>query len=269
VRRTAVRPLTLRGLSCEQLEQRRLLVAQIDAGQHFLAPNAADQRVPVLVSGDEPITGVNLRAQLGDGVGPGEEPTFAGLDLSNALWQSLPVVVLGGPVREAPSLMQASVVLRNNGDTVSPPGVLGRMQIDTTGIFSGQFEFRLSHTGIGFDTDLLGDAAEIVNGSVAIAEAGDATLDGLFSSADLVLVFQAGEYEDDISQNSDWGDGDWNGDGEFSTADLVAAFQDGSYEAGSRPAAFKHHDLSSDKVAAALAALAIVDGTDLIRHRRP
>lgn len=60
---------------------------------------------------------------------------------------------------------------------------------------------------------------------------GDADLDGVFGTQDLVTVFQAGEYEDDVSLNSTWATGDWNGDSEFDTNDLVVAFQDGAYEA--------------------------------------
>jgi hypothetical protein len=60
---------------------------------------------------------------------------------------------------------------------------------------------------------------------------GDANLDVVFNSSDLVLIFQAGEYEDEIAGNSTWADGDWNGDGEFTTADLVAALQDGPFMA--------------------------------------
>ncbi|MCA9217162.1 MAG: hypothetical protein KDB27_29035, partial [Planctomycetales bacterium] len=60
---------------------------------------------------------------------------------------------------------------------------------------------------------------------------GDANFDGMFNSRDLVLIFQANEYEDDVSGNSTWSEGDWNGDGDFTTADLVAAFQAGSYVA--------------------------------------
>ncbi|MFC1757984.1 hypothetical protein ACFL2H_04355 [Planctomycetota bacterium] len=58
---------------------------------------------------------------------------------------------------------------------------------------------------------------------------GDANLDGLFNSADLVLVFGAAEYEDAIANNSTWAEGDWNFDGEFDSGDLVAAFADGGY----------------------------------------
>ena len=45
---------------------------------------------------------------------------------------------------------------------------------------------------------------------------GDANLDGIFNSADLVQVFQANGYEDDVDANSTWAEGDWNGDGEVS-----------------------------------------------------
>ncbi len=60
---------------------------------------------------------------------------------------------------------------------------------------------------------------------------GDANLDGVFDSADLVLIFQAGEYEDETLDNSSWAEGDWDCDGDFTSADLVKAFQRGKYQA--------------------------------------
>ena len=65
---------------------------------------------------------------------------------------------------------------------------------------------------------------------------GDANLDGEFNSSDLVAVFQAGEYDDDVVANSTWNTGDWTGDGEFDSSDFVAAFQRG-YEQGRRTGA--------------------------------
>ncbi len=59
---------------------------------------------------------------------------------------------------------------------------------------------------------------------------GDSNLDGMFTSADMIQVFQAGEYEDEVTGNSKWSTGDWNGDGECDTADLVFVFQLGWYE---------------------------------------
>ena len=63
---------------------------------------------------------------------------------------------------------------------------------------------------------------------------GDSNFDGVFNSSDLVLVFRAGEYEDDIPLNSTFEEGDWNGDGDFTTQDLVLAFQEGGYVAAAR-----------------------------------
>jgi hypothetical protein len=71
---------------------------------------------------------------------------------------------------------------------------------------------------------------------------GDVNGDSRFSSSDLVLVFQAGEYEDATEDNSTFLEGDWNGDGEFDGADLILAFQAGHYE---REAVARSADLAA------------------------
>jgi hypothetical protein len=63
---------------------------------------------------------------------------------------------------------------------------------------------------------------------------GDANLNGVFDSSDLVTVFATAEYEDAIAGNSTWSDGDWNCDGDFTTDDLIAAFVHGAYSTASR-----------------------------------
>ena len=63
---------------------------------------------------------------------------------------------------------------------------------------------------------------------------GDSNGDGIFNSSDLVAVFQAGKYEDDVADNASFAEGDWNGDGDFTTADLVFAFQNSNYVAAAR-----------------------------------
>jgi hypothetical protein len=65
---------------------------------------------------------------------------------------------------------------------------------------------------------------------------GDANLDGQFDTTDLVTVISAGQYEDDLAENSGWASGDWNGDGDFTSSDLIAALADGGYEQGPRAA---------------------------------
>ena len=61
---------------------------------------------------------------------------------------------------------------------------------------------------------------------------GDSNGDGLFDTADLVLAFQANEFEDGIDGNSTFEEGDWDGDGDFRTSDLILAFQAGHFEKG-------------------------------------
>lgn len=69
---------------------------------------------------------------------------------------------------------------------------------------------------------------------------GDVDLDGIFGTHDLVLVFQAAEFEDDIVGNSTWATGDWDQDGEFNSSDFVFAFNNnGCFDGnchGPRPA---------------------------------
>ena len=65
--------------------------------------------------------------------------------------------------------------------------------------------------------------------------AGDANLDGVFNSQDLVLVFRENTFEDGIDNNASWISGDWNCDGNFTTFDLVVAFRAASYTAASVP----------------------------------
>jgi hypothetical protein len=64
--------------------------------------------------------------------------------------------------------------------------------------------------------------------------AGDSNLDGQFSTSDLILVLQAGIYEDTIVGNGTWEAGDWDGDLEVTSRDFVVALQAGGFEAGPR-----------------------------------
>jgi hypothetical protein len=64
---------------------------------------------------------------------------------------------------------------------------------------------------------------------------GDANLDGVFNSADLVQLFSTGEYEDGVPHNSGWADGDFDCDGDFTSSDLVKAMQGGSYSTAATP----------------------------------
>ena len=81
------------------------------------------------------------------------------------------------------------------------------------------------------------DDVEFLVHDILRTSVGDANLDGVFTSSDLVQVFQMGQYEDGIPNNSGWAQGDWNCDREFTSGDMVAAFQIGRYEVLTPPAA--------------------------------
>jgi hypothetical protein len=85
-----------------------------------------------------------------------------------------------------------------------------------------------------FTTDLVVDAEDIQAWVHNAAQSyfGDANLDGVFNSSDLIIVSSAGKYEQDL--DAGWAEGDWTGDGRFSTDDMMRAFQDGGYEQGPR-----------------------------------
>ena len=51
---------------------------------------------------------------------------------------------------------------------------------------------------------------------------------------DLIMVLEAGEYEDGIEGNSSFAEGDWNGDGDFNSNDLIFAFVSGSYSVAAK-----------------------------------
>lgn len=60
---------------------------------------------------------------------------------------------------------------------------------------------------------------------------GDANLDLIFDSTDLVLISQAGKYE--TGQYAGWQEGDFNADRLFASDDLTLALQTGAYEVSS------------------------------------
>ncbi|MCP4189028.1 MAG: hypothetical protein GY768_00205 [Planctomycetaceae bacterium] len=113
------------------------------------------------------------------------------------------------------------------------------IQTFCVGLSIGNLEFDFDGDG---DVDL-DDEAEYIEGIYGTAF-GDANLDGVFNSGDLVVVFQAGEYEDGIILNSTWSEGDWNCDSEFDSQDFVVAFAAGGYESESVPAATRSLNLS-------------------------
>ncbi len=124
-------------------------------------------------------------------------------------------------------------VTSNSGD------LNGDGQVDAQDIDQLCNVVRSGAGGADLNGDLVTDLADVTYlvEQLLGSTVGDANLDGAFNSADLVLIFQAGKYEDGVTGGTGWAEGDWDCDGEFTSQDLVAAFQVGAYSAESKPAA--------------------------------
>ncbi len=139
-------------------------------------------------------------------------------------------------------------------DDPNEDGIQSSADIDATcqsirdGIYHGPFDQNADRRLTVGDVDLY---IETHFNSAA----GDANLDGVFDSTDLVQVLQANEYEDDIEGNSTWAEGDWNCDGDFDAHDLIRALQTGRYVRDGAAATSAAQSVSSHDVASRSLAL--------------
>ena len=109
-------------------------------------------------------------------------------------------------------------------------GTFGPQQVITTSADRARSVDAADFDGDG-DLDVV--SASFGNGAIVWYEnrtVGDANGDGNFDSSDLVLVSQAGKYEDTVPNNASFDEGDWNGDGDFDSADLILALSVGHYQ---------------------------------------
>ncbi len=228
---TAMNNNRKRSLAFETLGD-RCAPSTILVGSAIVPPNAESEIEIMALSapGDPLIRTLNMRAQLGDGRGPGSEPVFKNVSYEDTIWTDSEVQILGGVIEDEPQFVQSTILLMNPEESsLQAQGLLAHLVIDTHGFTRGTFELRLADTIFG-DSDFGANSADVVNGTIKIASAGDANLDGKFDSSDLVKVLTIGEYEDGVPANSTWTEGDWNGDREFNSSDFVYALQNGSYE---------------------------------------
>ena len=145
----------------------------IDVGSYKLAPNTPGQTITLSVSGDSQVTGFNLRAELGDGLGPNPEPIFQAVGFSGGIWDAFSTTVAGGVVGAHHQYAQASVVFNATGESVAASGNFVTLTLDTTGLYGGTYALDLADTDIGADSVFIGNGgsdlpATITNGSVTI-----------------------------------------------------------------------------------------------------
>lgn len=155
--------------------QAALAEPTINVGTFTLLPNTANQTITIPVTGGDSVTGFNLRSQIGDGTGPEVEPIFQAVDFgTGTIWAGHSSTSLGGPVTGAPSDAQASIVLNNQGDSVSASGGLVNFTISTVGVAPGSYPLLLSGTEIGLPSVFIGSQgadipALINNGTINVA----------------------------------------------------------------------------------------------------
>jgi protocatechuate 3,4-dioxygenase beta subunit len=156
---------------------------------------------------------------------------------------ALIVDILNDPKTDGEFITSYDFVVRTNAPAPNGADLNGDRGYDITdlnslyGAIRGQWNapsYDLSQNGtIGQeDIDTWLSQAATAKGLTEPYAYGDANLDGTFDSSDLIEIFQAGEYEDTVADNSTWSEGDWNGDFEFDTGDLTLAFQQGRYDSG-------------------------------------
>jgi hypothetical protein len=162
----------------------------------------------------------------------------SGLDSTGRLFDEFPLAPFRDRVRPGPNVLAIHGLNRsklNDRDFLIDVELIGYVATDR-GAAAAALTYERPIT---IDRDTVVQARAWSHGEwsrLAVAQfqvvppvAGDANLDGRFDSADLLLVFQAGEYEDAVEDNSSFAEGDWNQDGDFTSSDLVWAFQTSRY----------------------------------------
>ncbi len=216
---------------------------EVESGQYQLqllfAENCCDRGFDITIEGEMAVDNFNVQVTQ-----EGIANTTQGVYFRDTVTVTDGVlnIQLGGVNPRAPdnNPILSAVTLELIGPGAEPgdfngDGVLDAADIDalTNEVRSDMNNplFDLNKDGLVDDDDRYVWVEELKNTYM-----GDANLDGVFDSTDFVAVFQIGEYEDEIVDNSTWAEGDWSGDGDFDSSDFVIAFQSGGFELGPRGA---------------------------------
>lgn len=241
--------------------------ATIQVGDHVLLPNQPDQVIAIQVSGGDPVAGLDLFVQVGDG---GPELLRFGLPAGRTGPTVNAVELVAGTIfsgvtdepvnigsEQLPQTASYTLALVGGTQSVAADGVLAYLTVDTTSIYGGTWDLRLA--GVlpyapfqgPYDTTFAGQPAVVSNGQIRIVPtSGDFDSDGVFSASDidsLNAAIRQGWTDSIYDVDSDgnvsgtdrvfwvtkmartfFGDSDLNGF--FDTTDLVIVFQRGEYE---------------------------------------
>lgn len=186
--------------------------AVVDAGRHFLAPNAAGQQVDILVTGGDAVAGLDLFVQIGDGGaaagGDDTGPMITGVDLTTG---GIFAANNSGVFLDPTPLLWGATIATTSG-TVAAAGKLATLTVDTTGLTEGRFDLILNPPATG-PTQLAGASTTLTNGWLQIGASLGADFSGTggVTAADLA-IWQAG-YGTGVTQPAGDADADEDVDG--------------------------------------------------------
>ena len=156
-------------------------VPTIDVGQHFLRANAPGQKIEMLVTGGQIVSGADLFVMVGDG---GAElvdlglpagtngPRLSAVDLKT---DTIFAAIADQPIDlgSLPQVANWSISSTTAGVDVEADGLLATLTIDTTGFIEGTWDLSLArilpnHPFGPFDTEFAGIPAHVTNGSITV-----------------------------------------------------------------------------------------------------
>lgn len=114
--------------------------ATINVGTHILLPDTANQTIEIYISGTESLLGLNFFGETGEGL---SGPLFTAINITGP-----GTVFAGKTLTDASTLPDhffEFVASTTVGDEVIANGLLGIITVDTTGLFSGEYDLSLSN----------------------------------------------------------------------------------------------------------------------------
>ena len=135
-----------------------------------LLENTAGQWIDIYVSGGDDVGGCNFFVQIGDG-GPGggggaAGPTITDVDLESGIFSGNH----SGQQDQGGIPQLAMFTISTGSGTVSADGVLGSVEIDTTGFFGDQSWTLAMDATLNGPSDFGNMSADITDGSIQIPE---------------------------------------------------------------------------------------------------
>ena len=146
----------------------------IDVGDHVLQADTPGQTITIRVSGSQPVSGLNLLVQIGDGgpaLGGTAGPQITDVNVATGiLGDGLPYLE-AAPLK-LPHAAASYIAITMSGVSVPADGVLAELTLDTTGFAVGTWDLKLAGVLTGYpgphNTDFAGIPADIHNGSITI-----------------------------------------------------------------------------------------------------